>query len=117
MIGVPLVASTGAQTMVIALGDTRYRFRFFYSRRTDSWYFHLEITDGTRLLSGARLSGSSFPFRQYRNTNALMPDGELGVVDFDLAFGRPGRDDIGVGERHRLIFFLDADGELSEPIV
>lgn len=49
-------AGTQPKSLTATFDDTVYRLRLFYVARTDSWYLHLELLDGTRLFSGRRLT-------------------------------------------------------------
>lgn len=105
---IPLDPARGKQTFITTLGATRFRFRFRYLRRPESWYMDLLTVDDVTLLSGVRVDVNTRTLRQYRS-HAGFPDGEVVLVDLQDQNDKPDRDEI-VSER-RLLVFIDGDDE------
>ena len=104
----PANPDLGPQTFTSTLGGTRFRVRIFWVQLTESWYFHLETVDGTRLLSGVRLVPFNQLLRQYASL-ATLPEGEFLVADMEGGFDNMERDDL--GGRHLWLFIPDDETE------
>lgn len=97
---IPVNPDQGAQRVSVVLDGTRFVLHLFYIRRTDSWYLHLDTTNGTRLVSGWRLT-YLFPVSDISNRQQ-WPIGTLSVITArpDLRFTDPGDGDL--GDTHEL---------------
>ena len=98
---VPIKQGKPAQTFRVQLGDTTVRFHVFYVRRREAWYFHLDDSQGNRLLSGVRLA-SLYPLLRQYQSDADLPQGLLMLTNDKGIMTEVDRDSL--GDSHFLLY-------------
>jgi len=95
-------ADEGAQTFRMELDGKTFRFTFFFVRAADSWYFHVDDSVGTRVVSGIRVVSWYALGERFKYMSKMWEDSSLVVLPpADAFFSDPGHDEL--GDTHRLM--------------
>lgn len=95
----------------IQLSTTTYDFRFRWNSYEECWYCYIGLNGADPKVHFKLVVGMDL-LEQY-NGYQEVPDGLMYLVDVDQKWGRPGRDNVGIGKRFQL-FYAERDEDLSE---
>ena len=94
--------NTADSVLRVNLEGQAYDIRYRWNNLSECWYMYLGFSGEepifkTKLLAGFNLLA---PYRAIRG----VPKGALYVIDTLKEYGRPGRDNIGIDERFKIVY-------------
>ena len=100
---IPHVGDTTNEVFSVSIEGLVYEFNIRYNTRDESWTLFLgvlgsEFVCKTKLTIGFDLLA---PYKHITN----VPQGELYLIDTELYFGRPSRDNMGFNKRFKLFYY------------
>lgn len=97
--------------MTIALDGRTYIVNVMWNGRDESWHMDLLLSDSTPVAMGMKLTANWNPLRTFRG-QANVPPGAFVVIDTaadttaeNTGTADPGRADLGVNRRVRLLYY------------
>ena len=86
--------------MTTPLAGIVYRLRFDWKQRSQRWFFTLETSDGTPILTNKKIVSQYFIRRKHDD----WPEGCFACLEPTNEGGNPGRNNFGYGKKFRFYF-------------
>lgn len=111
---VPTFQNTSSKYVIgCALGDTKYRLKFFWNTRAQAWFMSILDQDDVAIITDIRLAINYALLYQYRAIEGI-PDGEFILWDLEKDPISGGVTFDNFGRRYQLLFFTSEELESGE---
>ncbi len=94
----------------VELDGVTFVFDMHWNDRAGAWFMSLSKTDGTKLVSGIRVTSSLIPLSWYVHTTDA-PKGRLFLFESSGTGDDPGRFDLAEDQRCQLCYYEQAEWE------